>query len=116
MGSTALILLLGLFLLGSIGMIVFGLRRGRQPSVTLEERLAQFGTLERPPTLEELEMSASFSERIVYPTIDTLSKFVSQFTPAKSMENVRHKLDLADNPGNLTMQTLLSFALWLCLS
>jgi tight adherence protein C len=82
------------------GILVFlGVRRSRQPDA-LEERLAQFGTLERPPSLEELEMSQPFSERVLLPILRWIAKFVSRFTPRQSMESVQHQLDLAGNPYN----------------
>ena len=34
--------------------------------------------------------------------MDALSRFVTQFTPARALERTRHRLELADNPGNLT--------------
>jgi tight adherence protein C len=100
MGTVALILLLGLLVLGSVGLIVYGLRRAKQPSATLEDRLAQFGTLERPPTLEELEMSQPFVERVLLPVLRGVAQFVSRFTPKQSVEGVQHQLDLAGNPYN----------------
>lgn len=80
-------------------MIFLGRSRLRQPD-TLEERLAQFGTLERPPTLEEIEMSLPFTERIMLPVLRGIARFVSRFTPRQSMESVQHQLDLAGNPYN----------------
>ena len=55
-----------------------------------------------PLSLQEIELSASFSERIIYPLIDSVSGFVTQFAPARALEKTRHRLDLADNPGNMT--------------
>lgn len=92
----------GLLLVVVVIILVIVSRRRPQQESTIESRLADFGERDAPVTLEELEMSASFAERIVYPAMDALSKFVSQFTPAKTMENVQHKLELAENPGNLT--------------
>lgn len=87
-----------LAVLGSIALIVVGVRQGQQPAATLEDRLAQFGTLERPPTLEEIEMSQPFTERIVLPVLRGVAAFVSRFTPQRSVESVQHQLDLAGNP------------------
>jgi len=80
-------------------LIFLGRSRLQQPD-TLEERLAQFGTLERPPTLEEIEMSQPFTERITLPVLRGIARFVSRFTPRQSMESVQHQLDLAGNPYN----------------
>jgi tight adherence protein C len=90
-----------------IALIVMARRRPRESS-TLEARLSEYSERDTPVTLEEIELSASFSERVVYPAIDGLSKFVSQFTPAQTMENIKKKLDLAENPGNLTPANFLA--------
>lgn len=85
----------------SIGLIIFGLRQSRRGGVTIEERLAEFGTLERLPTLEELELSLPFSERVLLPVLRKLATFAARFTPARVFEGIQHKLDLAGNPYNL---------------
>jgi tight adherence protein C len=51
-------------------------------------------------TLEEIELSQPFSQRILLPFIQASSQFVSRFTPQRSLEATRHKLDLAGNPNN----------------
>ena len=104
MPSVGMLLLLGgvLLVVFIVIALVIVIRRRPTQESSLESRLAEYSERDGPITLEELEMSASFSERIVYPAIDALSKLVSQFTPAKATENIRHKLDLADNPANLT--------------
>jgi tight adherence protein C len=88
-----------LFLLIGAILIFAGVRQSRQPDA-LEERLEQFGTLERLPSLEEIEMSQPFSERIALPVLRGIARFVSRFTPRQSMESVQHQLDLAGNPYN----------------
>jgi tight adherence protein C len=88
---------LGLFLLGGLLLLMFGLRRSRQPD-TVEERLAEFGTLERPPTLEEIELSQPFTERILLPVLRKLAEIASRFTPQQTIQATQHRLDLAGNP------------------
>ena len=92
-------LIIILVLLIAAILIFLGVRQSRQPDA-LEERLEQFGTLERPPSLEEIEMSQPFSERILLPVLRAVAQFVSRFTPRQSMESVQHQLDLAGNPYN----------------
>jgi tight adherence protein C len=87
-----------LLVLGSLVLIILGSRRSRQGGITIEDRLAEFGTLERPPTLEELELSLPFSERIALPVLRKLAGFVTRFTPTRSLESTQHKLDMAGNP------------------
>lgn len=94
-----ILLILGLILLGGL-VLLWGWRQSRQGGVTIEERLAEFGTLERPPTLEELELSLPFSERVLLPALRKLADFAARFTPARTVETTQHKLDLAGNPYN----------------
>jgi tight adherence protein C len=98
---TVIVIVLAVLVLGGVGW--FAVRRvvSRQP-VSIEDRLADFGTLERPPTLEEIELSQPFSERIVVPLVTALAELVMRFSPAKSRETMQHKLDLAGNPYELT--------------
>jgi len=110
MSPAITIVLLGgaLLIVGIVIALVVIARRRPRDSSALEARLAEYSERDTPVTLEEIELSASFSERVVYPFIDGLSKFVSQFTPAQTMENIKHKLDLAENPGNLTPANFLA--------
>lgn len=69
---------------------------------SLEDRLAEFGTLDRPVSLEEIELSLPFTERVLRPMITSLAEFAMRFSPARSRETLQHRLDLAGNPYTLT--------------
>ncbi|RLC58565.1 MAG: type II secretion system F family protein [Chloroflexi bacterium] len=88
---------IGLLILVGLLFIIIGLARQRQPD-SIEDRLARFGALERPPTLEEIELARPLTERVLAPLLRSLAQFVTRFTPRKSMEAIQHKLDLAGNP------------------
>jgi tight adherence protein C len=98
---TVVLIVLGLVLVGGLALVILGWSRGRRPD-TLEERLADLGTLERPPTLEEIELSQPFTERVLLPLITNLAEFVMRLSPQKSREALQHKLDLAGNPYDIT--------------
>ena len=101
--TTIVLIVLGVVLFLGIILLLVRMARRRPKGVTaLEARLAEYSDRDTPISLEEIEMSAPFAERIVYPVMDSVSRFVTQFTPAKTLENIRHKLELADNPGNMT--------------
>jgi tight adherence protein C len=89
-----------LFLLMGLALVIFGWARSRRPS-KVEDRLEQFGTLDQPPTLEEIELSQPFSERVLAPLLSSLAEFAMRFSPRRSREALQHKLDLAGNPLNL---------------
>ena len=95
--DTIVVVVLGFSVLFGLSLVVFGVARSRRAR-TLDERLADFGTYEHPPTLEEIELAQPFSERIVSPLVRGLAQFVMRFTPRRSTEAIRHKLDLAGNP------------------
>ena len=95
--TTALIILVALLVLGGGAFLIVRLVGDREP-ISIEDRLADFGTLEHPPTLEEIELSQPFSERILLPLIRGLATFAMRFTPQQSTEALQHKLDLAGNP------------------
>jgi len=94
--TIAIVVLVVLVLAGGVVLVV-GLLGSREPT-TLDDRLAEFGTLEQPSSLEELELSQPFSERILLPLLRGLASFASRFTPQRSTEALQHQLDLAGNP------------------
>jgi len=100
--QTVMLVALGLFVLGGLGLVLIGLVRSRQPAATIEDRLADFGTMERAPTLEEIELSEPFAERVLFPVLTGLAEFAMRFSPAHTRETLQHKLDLAGNPYELT--------------
>ncbi len=99
---TLVMAVLAVLLIGIVFALFVIARRRPKGEEGLEERLALYSDRDTPVTLEEIELSASFAERVVYPTLDAISNLVSQFTPAKTREKIRRRLELAGNPGNLT--------------
>jgi tight adherence protein C len=93
--SPTLIGILIIVVLAVVGALVYvGLRedRGRDP---LQERLAQYGEREAPESLEEIELSLSFRDRVVLPMMRRLADLTVKFTPQKQLEGAQHKLELA---------------------
>ena len=78
-------------------LIVIGIASPR-PADEVEARLIEYGG--RPLTLEEIELAQPFSQRILLPMIQASAQFMSRFTPQRTLEATRHKLDLAGNPNN----------------
>jgi tight adherence protein C len=78
-------------------LIILGIASPR-PADEVEARLIEYGG--RPMTLEEIELAQPFSQRILVPMIQASAQFVSRFTPQRTLENTRHKLELAGNPNN----------------
>jgi tight adherence protein C len=95
--DTILLAVLGFVVLIGLALVTFGVVSSRRRR-TVDERLAELGTFERPPTLEDIELAQPFSERILSPLVGRLAQAVMRFTPGRSTEAIRHKLDLAGNP------------------
>lgn len=87
-----IIIVAGVGLLG--GLLYVGLREnsGQDP---LQSRLAEYADRETPATLEELEMSLSFRDRVVVPMFQTLANLATRFTPEQQLESTRKQLELA---------------------
>lgn len=76
------------------GLVYAGLKedRGGDP---LQERLAAFEDKDIPQSLDEIEMSMSFRDRVGLPIMRTLARFTTQVTPQKQLESARKKIELA---------------------
>ncbi|MBI3363062.1 MAG: type II secretion system F family protein [Chloroflexi bacterium] len=90
----------GVVLIVAVVIFIVGLR-SPEPADPMQTRLAEFGSRDKPVTLEEIELSQPFTERILLPNIRRLGDFSTRFTPQASLEATQHKLDLAGNPGNI---------------
>jgi tight adherence protein C len=100
---------MSLFLAGLFGVGVFiffvGLGRAFSTPNSVQVRLEQYGA--RPRTLEEMELSMPFTERVLTPLIHGMARFLTRFAPRSNMETARHKLDLAGNPNDWTVTDFL---------
>ncbi len=76
------------------GLVYVGMKedRGRDP---LQERLAEYDDKELPQSLEEIELSLSFRDRVLLPLMKRLAQLTTKFTPQKQLEDARHQLELA---------------------
>ncbi len=78
-----------------IAIVVVISRRRAGSSQSIDDRLNELAALGQSVTLEELELSQPFSQRVLIPMIEALSKLAQRFTPQNTMEASRHKLELA---------------------
>ncbi|HRF96662.1 MAG TPA: type II secretion system F family protein [Aggregatilineales bacterium] len=87
------VLIIGALIVIAI-MVYIGLREDRNVD-PLQERLAQYGERELPDSLEEVELSISFKERVLVPLMKGMARIVVRFTPQKQLEMTRRKLEIA---------------------
>lgn len=77
-------------------------RRDAATDDHIEQRLKGYGEIE-PTTLDEIELEKPFEERVIRPALERAGRFINERTPQKSRDSLRSKLQLAGNPGNLSV-------------
>lgn len=93
----ALIVIAGIVLLIRLGMRWS--EGGR--SGDIQNRLEEYASrTDAPLSLEEIELSLPFSQRVVRPMLVTLSNSFSRLSPARSREAMELRLQLAGRPYN----------------
>jgi len=96
-------------IVGAIVLVVIGARKAKNQEVDpLEARLAEFSQRGEPVSLEEIELSQPFTDRVVYPLMRRIGEMSSRFTPQHVLEQTRKKLEMAGNPGRMDASSFLS--------
>lgn len=85
--------------LAAAGSLVYLGYRGSQESISIEDRLAMFA--ESPMTLEEIELSMPFRQRVLAPFFLRLARWTSRFLPQKNLEKLQQRLIEAGSPSNI---------------
>lgn len=84
-----------LALVAVIAVVVIVMRLRGAHAKTLEERLDELAAMGQTMTLEELELSQPFTQRVIIPMLESIAKTAQKFTPASMMNEMTHKLELA---------------------
>jgi tight adherence protein C len=107
-GTILAVLVILAILAGLVILVVTGIRRSKEQDMDpLEARLAEFSQRGEPVSLEEIEMSQPFVDRVILPMIRRLGEISSRFTPQHVLEQTRKKLEMAGNPGNIDASTFM---------
>jgi tight adherence protein C len=108
--STGLLIFGAIVLIGAIAVIVVSLRRNAQgeDEDPLQARLAEFIQRGDVSSLEEIELSQPFSERVIIPLIRRVGEFSARFTPQKAIQDTARRLELAGNPWPIDAATFLA--------
>lgn len=96
-GVVGVSLIAGAVLLVRLGLSATGGAGGSDVQSRLEEYASRS---DAPLTLEEIELSQPFGQRVVRPMLVGLSSFFSRLSPAKSREAMELRLQLAGKPYN----------------
>lgn len=107
-----LIIFIFLLLVVVIAVIIVARRRANAQSADqdpLQERLAEF--IQRGDdvqSLEQIEMSQPFTERVLIPAVRRLGEFSARFTPQKLIQDTARQLELAGHPWPIDAPTFLA--------
>jgi tight adherence protein C len=101
-------ILAGLFVAGATMTLIWGLRAQREATTLDEERLLPAS---RALTLEDVELSLPFSERVLRPTLNSILAFFGRMAPQRNLQEIQHKLELAGRPYGWTVADFLGLRL-----
>lgn len=106
-----------LILIGAIAVVIVSLRQNDQgdDSDPLQARLAEFIQRGDVSSLEEIELSQPFSERVLIPIIRRVGEFSARFTPQKAIQETTRKMELAGNPWPIDAPTFFALRFVLAL-
>ncbi|HUE98625.1 MAG TPA: type II secretion system F family protein, partial [Anaerolineales bacterium] len=94
----------------AIAVVAVSLRRNSQGDEDdpLQARLAEFIQRGDVTSLEEIELSQPFSQRVLVPLINRVGEFSARFTPQKAIQDTAKKVELAGNPWPIDAATFLA--------
>lgn len=92
------ILVFAFLFFGFLAILVIAGLRAPEASDPIADRLAELSARDEMMTLEEIELSQRFFERIILPFFNRVGQFASRFIPQATLESARKKLEMAGNP------------------
>jgi tight adherence protein C len=101
------ILLVVVIIALAVALVVIGLREQKEGD-PLAKRLAEYASRGEVTSLEEIELSQPFMERVVYPAAKRFGDLAQRFTPQNAIIETRRKLDQAGAPRWLEPTLFLS--------
>jgi len=93
-------IILGLVVIGGIAALVIAGRReaSYESDDLLSSRLVEFSERGEVTSLEEIELSQPFQERVIVPFLLRVGELSARFTPQHLIEDTELKIELAGNP------------------
>ena len=104
------IILIAIVLVVIIAVVAVSWRRNApgEEDDPLQARLAEFIQRGDVSSLEEIELSQPFSERVIIPVVRRIGEFSARFTPQKAIQDTARRLELAGNPWPIDAATFLA--------
>lgn len=107
--TTIIIILIILGILGGAAvLVVAGIQKAKAiHEDPLAARLAEYSQRGDSVSLEEIELSQPFSDRVVMPIMRRAGEMAARFTPQHAVDQTRKLLELAGNPGQMDASTFM---------
>lgn len=107
--TTIIIIVIILGILGGAAvLVVAGIQKAKAiHEDPLAARLAEYSQRGDSVSLEEIELSQPFSDRVVMPIMRRIGDMASRFTPQHAVDQTRKLLELAGNPGRMDASTFM---------
>ncbi len=100
MDASTIILIVIVLIVGLAGVLIYvGQRVPKEDDDPLTSRLAEFTQRGETVSLEDLEMSQTFSQRVVMPVLKQFGQVATRFTPQNALQDVTRKLELGGKAG-----------------
>ncbi len=104
-----LLIIGAVIVVGIVALVIIGRRAPRlTDESTLQARLEEFSQKGEVVSLEKIELSQPFTERVIYPFARKFGEFAAKFTPQNALQNVSRNLELAGTPSSLDPTLFLS--------
>jgi tight adherence protein C len=97
--STVILILIFVIIAIAAILIYVGSRVPRDDEDPLEARLSEFTQRGETISLEEIEMTQSFQERIIYPALRKFGELTTRFTPQNALQEITMKLERSGRAG-----------------
>lgn len=87
-------------LLFAVILVVVALR-SPEAKDPIQKRLEEYTITDENLSLEEIELSQGFYDRIILPVLNSIGSFAQRFTPQATLESARRRIEMAGNPGRI---------------
>lgn len=112
MGNMLIWIILGVIVIGGVAALVIAGSRASSTASDdddlLASRLAEFSERGEVASLEDIELSQPFYERILVPVLLRVGDISSRFTPQHQIEKTELNMELAGNPVKMEAATFLA--------
>lgn len=96
---TLIVIAIVVVVLIAIALIYVAQRVPKEDEDPLQARLAEFSQRGEAVSLDEIELSQPFAERVIYPILRRLGEISTRATPQNQLQEITRKLELSGKAG-----------------